>query len=335
MELKEKILSSVDEFRSTPYTFKEIKKYSPIEKENELVFFMKPEILMNEKIKLDIILEIIFDKFSEFDVEIESVSLLGGEYLGKYEIMAKHYGVINKIAKFGKSELSHEAIKKFNEIFGEDINKVEIFGGFQFMEKYGFTPLSLDILWQNNENYKLASGTYCEKIKIGEKHVYLLNGFHPYQLYYFTQSKACIVVMAVASDSDWKDLRKKMIGETTPSEAMEGSIRRILLERMQELNIPIVAQSYNGVHLSAGPVEALAELLRFCSNYETNSELDIGHTTIGKKFLEAFSRETVKKLIENPKIRTDGKTTSVFDITEEVNTTEAIEILKNYFVDEI
>jgi hypothetical protein len=332
MEYKEQILNAINEFRKTPFLIRHIKEYEPIEKENELVFFFKPELLSSESINFEKILEITFEKFAEFDINVESISVLGNEYLKKHGIIAEHYGVINKIAKHGKSELSSQALENFEKIFGESADKVEILGAFQFLEKFPeFNEFSLNVLWENLENKKLASGTYCEKIKVGEKYVYVLNGFHPYQLYHFTRPGAFIVVMAVSSDTDWKTLRQDFIGATNPHNAKEGSLRRILLEKKEELGIPVVSQGYNGVHLSAGPVEGLAELLRFCSDYESGRILSISDTMIGRKFLEAFPEETVRKLIENPKVEVDGKLAGVFDITEEMNTSQAIEILKKYF----
>ncbi len=321
------IIESIKEYRENPYLIKEIKRYEPVEKKNELVFFIKPEIL-GETVELEKILEMIFNKMKEFSVEVESISILGGEYLQKYDIMAKHYGVINKIAREGKDAISQQAKEKFKEIFGEDIENVEIYGAFQFLEKYPeFTPFTLNILWENNENKKLASGTYCEKIRIGEKYVYVLNGFHPYQLLYFTEKSKFLVVFAVSSDTSWKDLRRKFIGATNPKEADEGSIRRILLEHKEEYGIPVISQGYNGVHLSAGPVEGLVELLRFGGNYEKGEKLKISDTVIGRKFLEHFSEESVEKMMGNPKV--NGET--VFDLTEEMDTNDAIEILSKYF----
>ncbi len=325
----ENIVNVIEEFRKEPFLIKEIKKYEPIEKKNELLFFVKPEVL-GETVKLEKIFELIFEKMKEFSVEIESISILGGKYLEKYDIMAKHYGVINKIARNGKDEINEQAKKKFKEIFGKDIEEVEVYGGFQFLEKYPeFTPFTLNVLWENNENKKLASGTYCEQIKLGEKYVYILNGFHPYQLKYFTDENKFLIVMIVSSDTNWKELRRKFIGATNPEEAEKGSLRREFLERKDELGIPVISQGYNGVHLSAGPVEALAEILRFGGNYEKGEKMKISDCLIGKKFLEHFEEETIKRFLENPKVEYDGRKESVFDLTEEKDVEEAIEILKN------
>lgn len=332
MDFIGEILKGVNEFREKGFLFKEIKKYSPIEKSNELLFFFKPEILVDKNIDLKKVLEITFEKFNEFEIEIESLSIISGEYLKKHGIMAKHYGVINRIATNGKKELTSESLEKFKEIFGISAEEAEILGAFQFLKKYPyFNEFSLNVLWENLENKKLASGTYCEKIKVGESYVYVLNGFHPYQLYHFTRKEAFIIVMALSSDTEWRVLRQDFIGATNPLEAKEKSLRKIFFEKRKELRIPVISQGYNGVHLSAGPVEALAEILRFCSNYEKNILLKPEDTAIGRKFLEAFDEKTLEKIMENPKIKVDSKLTTVFDLTEEMNTSQAIEVLKKYF----
>ena len=161
--------------------------------------------------------------------------------------------------------------------------------------------------------------------------MFLLNGFHPFQLYHFTKEGSFIIAIALASDTKWKILRENFIGATNPEKAAEGSLRRIFLEKKEEFGIPVVNQGYNCVHLSAGPVEALVELLRFCSNYEENRILKPEDTAIGKKFLKEFDAETLEKIMENPKIDVDGKLLSVFDVTEETDTAQAISFLKNYF----
>ena len=328
--LKEKILNAIEDVRNGKL-FSEVKEYSPVEKRNEALFFFKPEVL-KPRVDFGKILEITLDKFSEFGVSIESACVFSGEYLKKYEIMAKHYGVINRIAREGKSAVSPAAKKKFREFFGEDIERAPVLGAFQFLEKYPeFNEFSLYVLWENLEMKRLASGTSCEKIRIGENFMYVLNGFHPYQLLHFTAGDSLIVVMAVVSDSSWKGLRREMLGATDPLHAEEGSLRRILLEKKKEFNLPEVSQGYNGMHLSAGPVEALAELLRFCSNYETGKVLSIGDTAIGRKFLEAFSEEAVKEMLQNPKIKINGREESVFDLTEEMDVEEAIETLKKFY----
>ncbi len=325
-------LKAVNEFREKKFLIKELKQYTPIEKKNELLFFFKPELLVPESVNLEKILEITEEKFDEFGIEIESLSLVSGEYLKKHEIMAKHYGVINRIARFGKAELTTEALEKFKEIFGIEPEKAEILGAFQFIDRFPFfNEFSLNVLWENLENKKLASGTYCEKIKVDEKRVFVLNGFHPFQLHHFTRKEAFLIVLAVSSDTDWKTLRQDFIGATNPEKAKEGSMRRIFLERKEELGIPVVAQGYNGVHLSAGPVEALVEILRFCSNYENNKLLKPEDTAIGKEFLKTFEKNILEKIMENPKIEVEGKVISVFDLTEEMDVGEAIEVLRKHF----
>ncbi|HIQ50115.1 MAG TPA: hypothetical protein EYH56_02885 [Nanoarchaeota archaeon] len=332
MSFVNELINAVNEFRKNKFLIKEIKPYKPIEKKNELLFFFKPEILIHKNIDLKKVFEITEEKFKEFETEVEYISLISGEYLKKHEIMAKHYGVINKVAKHGKNELTSQALKNFEEIFGISPEKAELLGAFQFLEKFPyFNEFSLNVLWENLESKKLSSGVYCEKIKIGEKHVFLLNGFHPFQLYHFTKEGSFIIAIALASDTKWKILRENFIGATNPEKAAEGSLRRIFLEKKEELGIPVVNQGYNCVHLSAGPVEALVELLRFCSNYEENKILKPEETAIGKKFLEEFNAETLEKIMENPKIDVNGKLLSVFDATEEMDTEQAISFLKNYF----
>ena len=66
---------------------------------NEFILFIKPEItLKNESIQLQEIVKLIFDKITEFDLTINLIKLLPGKYLDQFNIMAQHYGVINKLS---------------------------------------------------------------------------------------------------------------------------------------------------------------------------------------------------------------------------------------------
>ena len=152
MSFVNELINAVCEFRKNKFLIKEIKPYEPIEKENELLFFFKPEILVPKTINLKKVFEITEEKFKEFETEVEYISLISGEYLKKHEIMAKHYGVINKVAKHGKNELTSQALKNFEEIFGISPEKAEILGAFQFLEKFPyFNEFSLNVLWENLE----------------------------------------------------------------------------------------------------------------------------------------------------------------------------------------
>ena len=331
----DKIISFIKKAQNEEVFFDEIFEDSdlPVGK-NEFLFFIKPEITVkSETINLEKILELISDKINAFGFNIHNIKILSANYLDKFDIIAQHYGVINKIASDSRQNLSDGAKEKFRELFGNSIEASNVLGGLEILAKYhDFNAYSLDYLWQNLENKKLAGGTYCEEIKIDNEKIYLINGFHPRQLKHFTEKGRSIVVFTLSSDLPWAEARSNFIGATRPSDANEGSLRRELLDRKDEFGLAEVSQGVNGVHLSAGPVEALIELKRYNSNFADNAQIkEFSSFSFGQKLAENFSGETIEEILSNPNVEVDGKEVSVFDLTEEMNSDEAIEKLKTLF----
>ncbi|WP_375562714.1 hypothetical protein ACE193_09320 [Bernardetia sp. OM2101] len=305
-----------------------------LEGENEFLFFIKPELtLSSEDIKIDKIFEMIFAKMQEFNLSIKNINILSANYLDKNNIIAQHYGVINSIASDAKNNLSEAAHNKFKELFGKEVNDCNVLGGIEFLEKYDFfNPLSLEYLWQNNKNVKLAGGTYCEEIKMDSETVYLVNGFHPSQLLHFTEKGRSIVTFTLVGNTNWSEARNNLIGATNPINAKEGSIRKILLEQKEQFGLDQVSQGMNGVHLSAGALEGLVELKRYNSNYNlSNGEKNYNNFSFGKKLINTFPKDKVETIISNPNVEFEGKNISLFDLTEEKNSEESISTLKEIF----
>lgn len=331
----DKIISFIKKAQNEDVFFEEIYNDSnlPVGK-NEFLFFIKPEITVkSETINLEKILELVSEKITAFGFNIHNIKILSANYLDKFDIIAQHYGVINKIASDSRQNLSDSAKEKFKEIFGQSIEESNVLGGMEILTKYpDFNAYSLDYLWQNVENKKLAGGTYCEEIKIDNEKIYLINGFHPRQLKHFTEKGRSIVIFTLSSDLSWAEARSNFIGATRPSDAKEGSLRRELLDRKDEFGLAEVSQGVNGVHLSAGPVEALIELKRYNSNFSDNAQIkEFSSFSFGQKLAENFSADTVEKILSNPNVEVNGKAVSIFDLTEEKGSNEAIAIIKEHF----
>ena len=301
---------------------------------NEFLFFVKPEITLDsEKINAGKILDMIQEKIAGSGFKIHNIKILSAKYLDKFDIIAQHYGVINKISSNAVQNLSEGAKEKFKELYGKSVNEVKVLGGIEFLNEYkDFNANSIDYLWQNQENKKLAGGTYCEAVKIDNEIIYVINGFHPRQLKHFTEKGRSIIVFTLSGDMNWSDARSNFIGATNPASANKGSLRREFLDNIAALGLAEVSQGVNGVHLSAGPVEALIELKRYNSDFSDESKTkNFTEFSFGKKLAETFSEESVKNILDNVNVESDGKSISVFDLTEEKNAEESIEILKKFF----
>lgn len=300
---------------------------------NEFLFFVKPEItLPSSNIRLERILDLVQDKINAFGFTIHNVKVLSASYLEKYNIIAQHYGVINKIASNAVKNMSEGAKEKFREFFGASVDEVKVLGGVEFLDQYkDFNPNSIDFLLQNVSAKKLAGGTYCAPIKIDNETVYLVNGFHPRQLLHFTQKGRSIIVMTLSSDVSWKEARTEFIGATNPEVAAEGSLRRMFFDNKDALGLADVSQGNNGVHLSAGPVEGLVELRRYNTDFTSGEEMPFTEFSFGKALAAVFNEEEMAKITNNENVMVDGKQVSIFDLTEEMDAEEALETLKKVF----
>jgi hypothetical protein len=298
---------------------------------NDYLFFIKPEItLPSQTIQIEKVLDLILQQISAFDFHMHDVRILSSDYLEAYHLIDQHYGVISNVSNQGVKALTPAAVDEFSRIYGVAPGDVQVLGGMEFLRRYPFfNDHSLNCLWQNTENLKLASGTYVEKLQLDADTIYLLNAFHPRQLHHFTEKGRSIVLFHLSNDRPWQEARTSFVGATNPLHAAPGSLRRLLLEQKEELGIPTVSQSCNGVHLSAGPVEGLIELHRFDSDHSRpDGESDYLDFSFGRALKEAFG-EIPEAVLQNRMLEAGGKLTSVFDLTEEKDSDEALALLRN------
>ncbi len=332
--MKEKILDALKDFNKNQELRKVVyESATELTGRNQFLFFIKPELTIeNQGINFKGILEEILGKVSEAGLQIQSVNILSAQYLEKYNIIAQHYGVINKIASSGPQAISEQAKEKFREIYGKDINETKCVGGIEFLsENKELNAFSLDYIWQNLSNVKLGGGTYCELIKIDGIESYVLNGFHPRQLKHFIEKGRSIITFTLIGDTTWKFARQNLIGATNPAKANVGSIRRFLFDNKDILGLNEISQGMNGVHLSAGPIEALVELQRYNSNFSvSNGVLESESFQFGKALSKQFQKD-FELITNNATITHEGKEISIFDLTEEMDSDQALEVLKGYF----
>jgi len=301
----------------------------PVQK-NEYLLFLKPEITMpSETVRLEPIIDLLLEQMDAFGFVIHDVRILAASYLEAFNLIDQHYGVISQVSNQGLNAMTESAKERFKEIYGVEAESSNVLGGMEFLRKYPFFNYhSLDCLWQNSENIKLGSGTYVEKLRIDQDTVYVLNAFHPKQLRHFTETGRSIVLFNISGNRPWKEARELFAGATDPRKAAEGSLRRILMERKEAFGIPEVSQSFNGIHLSAGPVEALIELHRFDSDHSNpEGEADFKDFSFGKQLMETFGT-IPDALLNNDTLELDGKFVTVFDLTENLDAVEALQLLK-------
>jgi len=331
-EIYQTLTTMIGEKDGTPQSVW-LRRYEPGKdsSENQFVTFLKPEATaVQAGVDVKGILQIVFDALSRWNVEVGAVRLLNARYLEYYQIMDQHYGVINNISRHGFDAISATAREVLQKDFGSDLaSGAEVLGGHQFLERFpAFSPFALATIADNLGSKKLAGGTYCLRLKVEGQIFLILNAFHPFQLEHFTAQGKVIVILETRSKTSWAILRQQLVGATIPANAAEGSIRRTLLNRHEELHMPDVSPGNNGVHLSAGPLEGMVELQRFCSEPEKGSQLDLRETCFGRLLLsKGLPQNLLTELAKNPTLEIDGRSISAFDLTEEMDSDPAAEKL--------
>lgn len=331
-ELTKKIVDAIREAQTSPTECVSLYE-SPdqLTARNEMLFFIKPELTLpsSDNIQYAKIVDLALNALDRFDFKVRSVDLLGARYLKQARAIASHYGVINRLSMNAMDTLSQSAREAFTTKFGSPVEDARLLGAFEFIEKHPFLSAdALDMIWQNVTNTKLAGGTYCASIRFDGQEFSVINGFHPRQLEHFIQPGRSIVTFHVVTDTPWNIARQQFIGATNPAKAEPGSLRQQLLEKKDDLGLSEVSQGCNGVHLSAGPFEALAELCRFQGLDPTQNPDALKRFALGQQILALVPPQQAIAILNDQKMSLGGKSTSVYEATEELDTDAAIECLR-------
>lgn len=299
----------------------------PIEGRNHFVLFLKPEALaLKDGVKVEAILDLVLAKLQTNGVKIGAVRILNGHYLGRYRLMEEHYGVINRASRLGEAALSPATRQK---LIAEVSDVARVLGGHEFLGTYPeVSAFALNIISDTVKTKKIASGKYYSLLDVGGEHIIVLNPFHPQQLLHYTMSGRTIVVLECASDTDWQALRQTMTGATDPAKAAPGSIRKTLLERKSALGLRDVATASNGVHCSAGPLEAMVEYSRFFADHAKKKAIKLSDTPFGELLARrGISKKEIAGLAKNPLLGEEGGSNYAFNLTEEKNADVAADVL--------
>lgn len=296
---------------------------------NQLLFFLKPEITALGA-AADRALDAAEVALSDWGCSIDGVALLGPTYLQTHHLIERHYGLINLYSTAGSTALSEVAIDATRAWLAKlDYDDVELLGAHEYLRRAPELSSSrlLELQQSASHTMKVAGGAYASVLDPGDGPVAVINGFHPAQLDHFYTASAPILVATIRTQSNWKALRRDMIGATNPSSAAEGSLRRQFLDEAVDLGLPAIDGMRNGVHLSAGPVEAAVEVLRYILEAPDSPEPAPTNTNLGALLGQQLGAARTDQLLANPDIAAEGQSGSVFDLTEEMNTGDALSLL--------
>jgi hypothetical protein len=144
---------------------------------SQALFFLKPELLYPELDRAKTI-DTVGDVLAGAAISVGGVAVLGPDRLA--QTIAAHYGMINRVSRFGATALSDAGRAKLQEAFGDQLAAGEpALGGHQVVEQYGISPEDLDAAFKGPT--KLAPGTYAVRTEVTGRPLIVLNGFHPAQ----------------------------------------------------------------------------------------------------------------------------------------------------------
>jgi hypothetical protein len=301
-------------------------KIGQTNKQNELVFFIKPELLdVEENEKILNSFEIIREKFDDFKVEIDGAAIIPGAVLKEYGIMNRHYGFINQLSRKASSIVDEESRQRIFITLGiEDRDQYKILGGHEFLKTFDADVDTLSDIWFAQTANKLRSGFYFIADTYKGQPFILVNGFHPSQLRHFTRADHKILLMLIHTDTDWYDLKFEMVGDTFPENATPDSIRGRLYKNPERFGQAEVGINTNGVHLSAGPFEAAYEVVNFFGPLiDLNPEVK-PPLAILKAIESGIQKQKALSLMDNPTV----DNSDLFSETENLNTEEAVAFAK-------
>ncbi len=296
------------------------------EKQNELVFFVKPELLIvDDQSKVLNSLRLIEEKFVEHNVTVCGAAIVPGAILESFKIMNRHYGFINQLSRKASTMIDQNTREKIFELLDtKDSGKHKILGGHEFLSTFNSNLDMLGELWFGQGAQKLRSGFYFIECTFQEVPIILVNGFHPSQLVHFTKEEHRILLMLLHTNTDWYDLKFDLVGDTFPENAKTDSIRGMLYGNPQYYGLEKVGVNTNGVHLSAGPFEAAFEVVNFFGALLNLDPAKSPPLAIRKAINACMSEDQALRLLENPIINDKD----LFTQTENQNTDTAINLAK-------
>ena len=291
---------------------------------NEFVIFSKPELGRLDDDRLGVVWDLFAGSFADYGVRIHRVKIMTGPDLERAGAMQEHYGVINQISREGRPALTEAAEQALQQAYADSLEGAEVMGGHQFLDRYPeVSAYALAMLFANAAVERLGPGTYAASVRMDADQVIVLNGFHPRQLGFFIAEDATCAFLHGSSTTDWEVLRTELIGSTDPAKAAGGSIRGRLKADPAAYGLSTVSSNFNGVHMSAGPLEGLGELARFFSEVQ-----DLPAWTFAGQLRDAgLTDDDLLRLLDNPVITVDGDRGTAFDLTEGLNAEPAAALL--------
>ncbi|KAH8611799.1 hypothetical protein ERJ75_000990100 [Trypanosoma vivax] len=257
-----------------------------------------------------------------------------GSAIAARRIMEKHYGTIARYAvkvSPWSIRLSQHEEERFEVIFNIPWNEALqgnlVYNAQAAMHFLGeLTSSELYDMWSSCGTVaKLGCGIYVGHFR--SENIFVINGFFPYLRDTFEAQDACVTCYVVSWPEaclTWKQFREELIGATDPLKASSTSLRGLIRDRWLELGLKQAPTTTdNGVHASAGPLEAVFERHLWAGAPLTHDPFMLRLQKRGLTGALLYGwRSNPKVVMSNGEI--GG---SVFDLQENLQTSEMVELM--------
>ncbi len=299
-----------------------------------LHLFVKPEVfLVDSEDQVKKSLGLILAKLAAFEARAAGVAIVGGQALDRLEIMSQHYGFINQLSRSASRLLAADDKKRVGDMLEIAIADYDILGGHEYLAQYpGETTAALDALWFEGRSTKIRSGFYVRSAAKEDRKIVLVNAFHPEQLAHYTTPSHRLVLILVHSNTNWSTLKNQMVGATFPDQAAPQSIRGTLYAQPTDYGFESVSIANNVVHLSAGPFEAMYEIVNFFGKLLNLDPAQQPPLALRRMIEETIDLKQALGVLDNPILTGEAKSVDLFTATEDMDTQDALALWKQNFL---
>lgn len=291
--------------------------------QNQLLLIVKPEItrLHNPSDRWAVI-AVIAESLRMHQIRITGTIALPGWHLASSDCMIRHYGLF-ATADHLDLDTRNRLITSF---LGGGARGNHLFlTGKEVCARYQVNIEWLTNLWRRKPPMKIKPGLYAQTHEIDGDTVVLLNGFFPGLIASFHDQASWILAMALASELPWGLLRERVLGAADPHEAAPGSMRRQISDKLVSLGYSPPTVNTNGVHLSAGPFEALFELHNLLSPTGSEANFCLQETAVARRMTSMkYAEPDIDHVLANPAVSWNGSEARLFALTENTDTGSAV-----------
>ena len=284
---------------------------------NKALVFIKPHASGNDAVR-----HLVLDHLKRAGCVVCESGVLTGPELDASGAIDRHYAAISSCAfvqtpqeLFVSSETKKAFAAKFS-VEWDRASRVNLKALFE--ANPSVTADEVDDAWNSSVRFKLSPGTYVARLEnFGDANmnVFVVNGFYAKMRETYAHPDAKVLYYSIEfkeSDLSWEKFRKNVVGSTDPRRAAKESIRHTLHETWRELGLGVeLDYGNNGVHASAGPLEAIRERATWLGVLPHTDPTYVALTTSG------VSPELVESWLANEVVPIDGETGPAFDLLED------------------